>query len=177
MHLQLQQAREAIVDRSIPRQTAKILQPHATSLDADLQEAAQVRLYALLWTGNTVGAFCYQMLPYFLFSGLCLVAEIHMMCSDGKGLTILLGLQEAQEAMRAALNPAQLAQYSLVGRDADFYDKLGGRIPASGIVSMKADANDKNAAAAQLYKKGKDGQKNKADRNRQKSGGFKKRKM
>ena len=44
MHLQLQQAREAIVDRSVPRQTAKILQPHATSLDADLQEAAQVRL-------------------------------------------------------------------------------------------------------------------------------------
>ncbi len=43
MHQQLQQAREAVVDRSLPRQTAKIVQPHATSLDADLQEAAQVR--------------------------------------------------------------------------------------------------------------------------------------
>lgn len=53
MHQQLQQAREAAVDRSIPRQTAKILQPHATSLDADLQEAAQAKLFftvVLLWT-------------------------------------------------------------------------------------------------------------------------------
>ena len=92
-------------------------------------------------------------------------------------MTLLLVLQEAQEAMRAALNPAQLAQYSLIGRDADFDETLGGKIPASGVVSMKADAKEKNAAAAQLYKKAKDGKKNKIDRNRQKSGGFKKRKL
>lgn len=44
MHQQLQQVREAVVDRSLPRQAAKILQPHATSVDADLKEAAQVIL-------------------------------------------------------------------------------------------------------------------------------------
>ena len=66
--------------------------------------------------------------------------------------------------MRAALNPAQLAQYSLVGRDADFDEKLSGKIPASGVVSMKTDAKEKNAAAAQLYKKSKDGKKNKLER-------------
>lgn len=88
----------------------------------------------------------------------------------------MLDVQEAQEAMRAALNPAQLAQYSLVGREADFGDKLAGTIPASGIVSVKADAKEKNAAAAQLYKKGKGSGKNKADRSKQKPGGFKKRK-
>ena len=104
-------------------------------------------------------------------------SEIDVLSSGEEGLTLLLDVQEAQEAMRAALNPAQLAQYSLVGRDADFDDRLGGKIPASGIVSMKADAKEKSAAAAQMYRKGKDDKKNKADRNRQKSGGFKKRKL
>ncbi len=92
-------------------------------------------------------------------------------------MTALLVVKEAQEAMKAALNPAQLAQYSLVGRDADFEDRLGGKLPVSGVVSVKADAKEKHAAAAQMYKRNKDDKKNKADRSRQKSGGYKKRKV
>jgi len=46
-------------------------------------------------------------------------------------------LQETQEAMQEALRPEQLAEYSIVGRDADFEDTLGGKLPISGVVSMK----------------------------------------
>ena len=68
--------------------------------------------------------------------------------------------------MKAALNPVQLAQFSIVGRDADFEEQLGGKVPASGVVSMRADPKEKTAAAAQLYKK--------TDKNRkQRSGKFK----
>lgn len=42
MHQVLQHAREAAVDRSLPKQEPTALQPHSTSLDADLAEAAKV---------------------------------------------------------------------------------------------------------------------------------------
>jgi hypothetical protein len=88
-------------------------------------------------------------------------------------------VQETQEAMRAALRPEQLAEFSIVGRDADFEDRLGGKVPTSGVVSMKADVKGKAAAAAQLYKKvdkkGDKGRKHKGEA-RQKSSGHKKRK-
>lgn len=82
-------------------------------------------------------------------------------------------MQEAQEAMKAALNPSQLAQFSIVGRDTEFDEHLGGKIPSSGVVSMKTDANER-AAAAQLYKKSD--KKNRSNSVKQKQGGFKKRK-
>ena len=54
--------------------------------------------------------------------------------------------------MKAALNPDALAQYSLVGREADF-DKLDGKIPASGLVSVKSSGKDKSKAGTPMYKK------------------------
>lgn len=61
-------------------------------------------------------------------------------------------MQEVQEAMRAALDPEKLAQYSVAGAEADFEGALGGRLPASGLVSLKKDAKDKEHTP-QLYKK------------------------
>ena len=44
LHQQLQQTREAVVDRSMPKQKARAVQAHGTSIDADLEQAAQVLL-------------------------------------------------------------------------------------------------------------------------------------
>ena len=62
---------------------------------------------------------------------------------------IFVRLQEVEEAMRAALKPEDLAKYSIVGRDDDFEETLGGKIPASGIISLKSEKRK----AAPLYKK------------------------
>ena len=75
--------------------------------------------------------------------------------------------------MRAALKPEQLAQFSIVGRDADFEETLGGKIPAAGIVSLKAGNQD--AASVQLYKKSDKNRKQKHD-SKGKPGGPKRRK-
>ena len=82
-------------------------------------------------------------------------------------------VQEAQEAMRAALKPEQLAQFSIVGRDADFEETLGGKIPAAGIVSLKAGKQD--AVSVQLYKKSDKNRKQKHDGSKGKPGGPKRR--
>ena len=79
--------------------------------------------------------------------------------------------------MKAALNPIQLAQFSIAGREADFDQQLGGKIPASGVISMKTDTNDKAAVAAKLYKKNDKGRKQRSDKSKQKPGGFKKQKL
>lgn len=50
IHLQLQAAREAAIEQTLPKQTAKLPRPHATSLDSDLQEAALVRPSNFLMT-------------------------------------------------------------------------------------------------------------------------------
>lgn len=76
--------------------------------------------------------------------------------------------------MKAALNPAQLAQFSIAGRDFDFDQQLSGKIPASGVVSLKSNPGDK-AAAAQLYKKTEKSKK-RTESSKQRPGGNKKRK-
>lgn len=80
--------------------------------------------------------------------------------------------------MRAALNPVQLAQFSIVGRETDFDEQLGGSVPASGVVSIKANPKEKAAAAAaQLYKKNDKSKKQKAGKFKQKGALLKKQKV
>lgn len=78
--------------------------------------------------------------------------------------------------MKAALDPEALAQYSIVGRDAQF-EKLGGKIPSSGLVSIQSSGKDKKSGS-QMYKKvDKKKLKQQSGSNKDRKGGAKKRKL
>ena len=92
----------------------------------------------------------------------------YLILMDGCWGEVYLHLQEAQAAMKAALDPESLAQYAIVGRDAEF-ETLGGKIPASGLVSIQAGSKEKKKKSdAPLYKK--------ADKKQKQQNGFKDRK-
>lgn len=78
----------------------------------------------------------------------CVVTTTHraVACS------MLCVVQDMEEAMRATLDPEKLAKYSIGGSNVDFDKELGGKVPASGMVSLSAGAKDKEAQP-QLYKK------------------------
>lgn len=60
--------------------------------------------------------------------------------------------------MRAALDPEDLAKYSIVGREEDF-EKLGSKVPSSGLVSLQSKGKDKSKSESKMYKKDKKRQK------------------
>ena len=60
-------------------------------------------------------------------------------------------MQEAQERMQAALQEDKLQQYAVVG---DLDAAAGGKVPASGLVSVPKSASEQGKGSA-LYKKTK----------------------
>lgn len=60
----------------------------------------------------------------------------------------ILAVQAVNEAMKEALNPEDLQQYAILGRDTDFDAALpGGAVPSSGIVNVKSQGNRPPAEA------------------------------